>query len=879
MLSDLLERLRALVFRRRQERELDDEIRFHLEREAEERIRLGEAPDQARRAAALAFGGVEQQKEAVRDARGVRPLQDLAADLRYGVRALGRNPGFTAAAVAVLGLGLGAAAAVFTVVDAVLLSPLPYPDADRLVRINHQSSGNYWWGLSVVDVQAIRDQQRSLEAFGALQIAGAAMRAPSAGAASSGGGAPERIVSGRVMAGFFQALGVRPARGRLVEVADEDLSAPPVVVVSHALAERVLGGAEAAVGRALILDGVSHAVVGVLPPRVDRLAGWPASAWSAFQMRPPERRGPFGIRGFARLRPGVSLDEAARDLAGISERIFPLWASGFQDREARYVPTPLRDTIVDRSERQLWLFGAAVVLVLLIAVANVATLMLVRAAAREPELALRTALGATRLRLARLVITESLLLTVMAGAAGLGVAALALKLTGVVSPNLPRIEEVGLDARTAGFLLVTTLAAGLLVGLASVSRVMAARAAPSLRASLGVMRRWGARDALVVAEFALALPLLVGAGLLLNSFLRLGQQDPGFDPKGVVAVGLGLPSSRYPDSAAVLRFWRQALARLEAAPEIAGAGLATNIPPDAQGNTNNFTLVARPVPPGQAEPVSPWSTVSTGFFTALGIPLLEGRLFTDADTLGVPGVVVVSRSWAQHYFPRESAVGQLLISGGCISCPRTTVVGVVGDVHYQGLRGDADAVYSPLAQDDPRGAFLVIRTRAAPAETFRRLRAEVAALDSELPVAEITVADLLADALAEPGRIAGVLGAFAAAALLLAALGVFGLQSYVVRQRRREIGIRIALGAEPAAVTRMIVLRGLRYVLLGTLIGFGGVLVQLRWLRALLFGVEPGDPATLVGAGLVLFLAALLACWLPGRRAARIHPIEALSAE
>lgn len=867
-------RLRSLFRRRQVERELAEELRDHLERDAALRIRQGASPAEAERAARISLGGVEQQKEAVRDTRGLRPLENLASDIRYSLRALRRNPGFTTAAVLVLGLGLGASTAVFSVLDAVLLSELPYPDADRLVRIYQKNSPTNLWSLSVVDVQAITEQQKSFDAFGAARWSAASL---------SGAGTPEQVAIGRVSAGFFTALGVTAAEGRLLEPGDEAAGAPAVVVVSHALAERALGGAAGAVGRSVTFDGVSHTVVGVLPPKRDELAGVTAVAWPALQLTTPSRRGPFGLRGIARLKPGISVDAAARDLAGISERIFPLWASGFQDKTARLFPVPLRTTIIGTADRSVGFFAGAVALVLLIAIANVGTLMLVRTSAREQELSVRAALGAARPRLARLVATECLALGLLAGLAGLGIAAAGVSLVGALAPNLPRQAEVGLDARALGFLGLAALFSAFLVSISPLAQVLGRGTAASL---VPDARRAGTsrssnrtRAAFVIAEFALALPLLLGAGLLLKSFFRLQQVDPGFDPVGVGSVNVGLPVARYPNDTTRQLFWRRLLDRVEEVPGVTAAGLTTSLPPNNGGDVNNFDLVAHPVPQGTSQPVAPWVWVSNGFFEAMAIPLIDGRLFRAADSVSSPPVIVVSQAWAARYFPGEPVLGQQLHEGGCSSCPLTTVVGVVGDVHYLGLDTPAEGMYAPLAQGQIRASALVVRTSGAPERVFPAVRAQVAGLDSELPFAESLLLDRLQASLADPRRYTAVLSAFAGVAVLLAAVGIFGLMSYVVRQRRREIGVRIALGAQPQAVTRMIVAGGMRYALLGTAIGIGLAALQMRWLRALLFQVAPTDPVAVLGGAGVLLLAGFLACWLPGRRAARIRALEAISAE
>jgi putative ABC transport system permease protein len=870
-LSDVAERLRAVFFRSRQERELAEELEFHVQRETDERIRGGTAPELARQEARLALGGMEQTKEAVRDARGVRPLQELGADVRYALRGLRRNPGFAVTAVLVLGLGLGATTAVFSVMDSVLLAPLPYPEADRLIRVFEQNSPTNRWGLSTVDVTAIREQQTSFEAWGAAQRDEAAL---------SGAGRPERIVVGRVSAGYMKAIGIPVARGRPIETPDEAPGTPAVVVVSYALAERVLGGIERALGRSLNLDGISHQVIGVLPPGRDELGGLRAAAWPALRLRPPTFRGPFWLRGIGRLKPGVTLEGATRELAVVSVRLLDRWP--FPDRTARLTPVPLRVTIVGAASRQVALFAGAVALVLLLAITNVATLVLVRASAREPELALRITLGAGPGRLARLLVTENVLLTLAAGVLGLALAALGVRLAVTQLPDLPRIDTAALDWRATTFALSAALVSGLLVSLSPLAGLARARGGPLLgdarRTGLGP-RTNSVRSALVTAEFALALPLLAGAGLLLNSFLRLARVDPGFDPAGLVSVGVSLPEARYPGIPETQRFWGLAEQRLAEMPGVTAAGLATEIPPDLSGSNDNFNLVDHPVPPGQAEPTSPWYYVTAGYFHALGVPLLEGRLFTPFDTVTASPVVVVSRSWARRYFPNESATGRQLVQGGCYTCPRTNIIGVVDDIKNLGPAGAEEAVYGPVVQSNARSMQLVVRSGAAPGSTFAALRQALGGLDPEIPLAQTVLTERLRDSLADPKRWSAVLAAFAGVGMGLAALGVFGLMSYVVRQRRREIGVRLALGARPGSVTLLIISRGMRFALAGSGIGLIVTLAAGRKLRGLLFGVSPTDAGTIAAVTLILLAAGLVACWLPGRRAARIRPIEAIGAD
>lgn len=867
VLTDLVERIRALLFRRREDLELDEELRDHLARETEARIRKGVPPDRARREAALVLGSVEQYKDAVRDARGIRPLDELAADLRFAVRGLRRNPGFTATSILVLALGLGATTAVYSIMHSVVLADLPYPEPGRLVMVMQQNSPTSLWNISTADATAIRQMQQSFSAWGEVSRIDAAV---------SGAGAPVRMRVGRGSAGFFEALEVVPARGRSFTPADEAPDRPPVLLATWSLADRMLGGPDRAVGRALTIDGVSHTVIGVLPPDRNDLAGFRALAWVPLRLPPPVRRGPFWMRGIGRLKPGVSVEQAAADLARISAAILPQW-SDFRDSAAKLTPIPLRERIVGPAGRQVGIFAGAVALVLLLALTNVATLILVRASARRPEVALRVMLGAGRGRIARLLLTENLLLTLTAGLLGTFLAWGGIRLAMTELPALPRIEEAALDWRALVFVVTVALVSGLALSLSPLAALADGGRLGADPRRTGTGRGTNRLRALLVsAEFALALPLLAGAGLLLTSFVRLSRVDPGFDPERLIAAGVTLPRARYPDSLATERFWLQLEQQAASVPGVVAAGFVTDLPLENQGSTNNFNLVDRPVPLGGSEPASPWYAASPGYFAAMGIPVLEGRLFSPADT-AVP-VIVVSRTWAERYFPGSSPVGRELISGGCYDCPRTVILGVVGDIKNLGLAEESEAVYDLLNPQFTEAAHLVVRSTGGPA-VQQAIRETIARIDPELPLEEATLVDRLSNSLADPRRWTAVLAAFALTGLGLAALGIFGLMSYVVRQRRREIGVRLALGAAPAAVTRLVVRRGVGHAVAGSAAGLIITLALVRRLDPLLFGVNPADLRTLGLVSALLLAVAVVACWIPGRRAARIRPVEVMNAE
>lgn len=869
-------RCRALFRAGAVDRDLDEEMRQHLELEAEELVRTeGLSPDEARRRARISFGGVDRYAEAHRDVRGWRLLEELWQDIRYSVRGLRRTPAFTLSAVAVLALGIGSSTAMFGAIDAVLLTRLPYPHDDQLVRIYQQNSPTNRFAISTVDYQAVVAQQRSFSAVGAVTARSAAVSAAAA---------PVQMTTGRATAGFFQVLGVSVASGRDLRPDDERPGAPPVAVVGNGFAARTLGGPAAAIGRSIVVEGTSYTVVGVLPPGVTELAGLKTGIWTALQIVPPGRRGPFWLRLIARRRPRVTLEASGRDLAEISQRLYPLWASTFPDKVARLTPVSLRTTILGSAGQQLGIFSAAVLLVLMIAVANVASLMLVRVTGRWREVVLRATLGARRGRLVRMLVTESVVLTAAGALLGIGVGIGGLRFLAFIAPDLHGIDRARIGSSGALFAAVVALLTGILIASYPIV-LLAGQDSVALREgdrAVGAGRRLqGLRAAFVVAEFALALPLLAGAGLLLNSFLRLERVDPGIDPKGILTVGVQLPIVPYRGDSAISAYWTRALARVREIPSVASAGIATAVPPN-DGNVccNNFDLVDHPVMPGGAQPVSPWIDASADYFATLGIPLLEGRLFTPGDTAGAPSVVVVSRAWAAHYFPEGGAVGRRLHGGGCTGCPPTTVVGVVADVKYQGLGESSDAVYDPVSQGWPLSSYLFVRSRGAPAEAIAAVRAALRSADPDVPLDDIApMEDRFHAATADPRHVMALVGGFAGVAVVLAGIGIFGMLSYAVVTRRRELGVRMALGARAGSVVSMIVGQGVRQAAIGALIGLGLTVAGTRLLSATLYGVSATDPSTLVAVTAVLIGVAMLASWLAARRAAMVDPVEAMRAE
>ena len=858
-------RLRALVRARDIDREMTEEMRHHLALEAEEIARIdGVSPDEARRRALVRFGGVARYEEEHRDGRGIRWLEQTFGDLRHAARALRRSPGFTLAAVSVLALGIGSTTAVFSAVNAVLRNPVH----DDLAVIFHRGFPS----LSTVDFRAIEEQQRSFTAVGAVRRGEAAFQAR---------GEPERVRVGRATSGVFKALGIRPAAGRFIEPPDEPVGAERVAVVSHGLATRALGGPAAAVGQSINVDGIAHTVVGVMPPGGELLAN-SAEVWPALQLAVPTRRGPFGMLVVARLAPGATFESASRDVAGIADRIRPLWP-GWTDRSVTFAAVPIRTAALAGSERMLKIFSAAVALVLLIGVVNVASLMLVRAIGRSREVSLRAVLGASRAQLVRLFVTESALLSVLGAVAGIALAALGLRALIAMGPLMPGIAAATLDTRATLFAVALALVAGIVVGTSPVALLVGAgqgRLSSGDRAIGGGRGTRAIRSLFVVAQFALALPLLAISGLLLVSFVRLQRVDPGFDPSSMMTVRVSLPRGQYDTTTVIAAYWARALPRIREISGVRDVGLGSSMPPDDFGNSNdNFNLIDRPVAHGMSEPNAPWPSVDAGYFATLGVRLREGRMYVPADTGAAPAVLV-SRSWVRKHYPGESPVGKTLVRGGCTECPPSTIIGVVDDVRYSGLAGSLEAMYSPVTEQWPNTLFLYVRTASPPERLLGRIREALRSVDPSVPLDDAASMEArLYASVAQPRQWAMMLGTFAAAALALAAVGVFGMLSYMVSARRRELGVRMALGARPRTVVGLVIGSGLTHALVGSVIGVAAAVIGTRALTSMLYEVSPGDPMTLALATVTLLAVALVACWLPARRAAAIDPLEAIRHE
>jgi len=789
------------------------------------------------------------------------------ADVTIAAAALLRRPGYGLTVIATLALGLGTVTATFALIQSVLLNPLPFPDADRLVLVRQQNPGGQW-NTSVVDFQAIAGSSRTFEAVAAMR----------AGSALVGAGERAQWIDARwVTASFFDVLGTAPARGRAFRSGEDAPGAARGVVLGHAFAEREFAGVDP-LGRTLLIDGQAHTVVGVMPAGLEALPAVRADLWPVLQLATPERRGPFLLSTVARLRTDATLSAAAEDLDQLSRELFPLWRPGFSDETARLVPLPLHDVVVGNAGDFLWVAFGAVVVVLLIALVNIANLMLMRITERAQDLGVRAALGASRWQLARLLMGESALLTLLGALCGVALAWGLLQAYAALGPVLPRLAEVRLDWRVIGFAAALALACAVVLGLLPVVLGIVGDVAGGLQRARGTSAgrpRSLLRSGLVVLQFALALPLLLATSLLLDSLARLGRVDPGFDAENVLVARIRLPDDIAADDAARVAFWQRALPELQGLPGVAAVGLADQLPPNC-GCYNNFDIVGRPAAQGR-QPQAPWIPASAGLFDALRLRLIDGRRFESQDTADAPPVVLVSRAFAERHFPGEPAVGKQLYEGGNTEQP-VTIVGVVSDVKFDGLQGGDEAVYAPTSQGwGGASTYLVLRARTDSLGLVAPLRAALQRLDARLIPSEIdTLQQRLGSEFAGPRHWAVVIAGFAAAALVLAAVGVFGVLAFHIAQRQREFGICQALGADARRIAGMVLGRGLGCAALGLVLGSGIALLSSASLEALLFEVSSRDPGNWSIAAGTLLLVAALACWMPARRAMRISPAIAL---
>jgi len=873
-------RLGELFRRDRRERDLAAELESHLQLHIEDNLRAGMTAAQARREALMKLGGVEQTKENYREQRGVPLVETFLQDLRYAFRMLNKSPGFTIVAVLTLALGIGANTAIFSVVNGVLLKPLPYRQPDRLVSLFLHGRGLDRGVMGTADFLALNQRQKAFE-----QVA--AFSPSSIGFTLTGFGSPQMIPGTSVTSDFFSVLGAQPFMGRAFLPEEGRPGGNLSVVVSHHFWEQFLHADPAAVGGSIRLGSKSYTVIGVLP--LDFHFGSHNELWPILQLQPANQRPPYWLSTVGRLKPGISETQAAADASLIAKQVreqFPL------SDDTSTIVVPLKDLMVGDTSEALLILLVAVGFVLLIAIVNVANLHLSRSASRIREFAIRSALGAGRRRLISQLLTESLVLAVFGGLLGLAVAYGGVRAILALSPDvLPRMEEITVDGRVLAFTALIAVMTGIVFGLVPAMRSSGLPAGPSLReggrtATSGRSAR-RLHGVLVVAEFSLALVVLTGAGLLIRTLSQLQSVNPGFNSSHIVTALLTLPQARYANAPQVTSFYEQLLARVQNTPGVEAASMTMSLPPNLLELTNPFHIEGKPDAPGQPAPAVGEIPVGTDYFATLGIPLFRGRLFSDQDRSPGTHVLVINENMARRYFPDQDPVGARVQTGeydpkGELS----TIVGVVGNVKYEGLgEKDQPTMYVPYFDSGwcpwfAREMYVVVRSASAPQEVVSALQSAVLSLDNQLAIAHVRTMDqLLYESVAGSRFRAVLFGVFAALALALAMIGIYGVMAYAVSQRTHEIGIRMALGARRMNILRTILREGAGLALLGVAIGFVVALALSRTLAGLLFGVQATDPVTFGIVAALLLGVALAACYVPARRATRVDPMVALRHE
>jgi putative ABC transport system permease protein len=861
--------------------DLDAEFRSHFDEAIRDRIERGESPEQARANALREFGNVGLVKEVARETWGWGWLEAFGQDLRFGLRMLRKNPGFSLVAILTLALGIGANTAIFSVVNAVLLRSLPYRDPDQLVIISHYRTTVEIDGTSVADFLEWGDRANAFEQIAAYASDTADLK---------GAGEPERLIAGKVSADLFATLGAAPALGRAFMPTEYADRSEPVVILSDRLWRRRFGGDRQVIGRVLTMEGQSRTVIGIMPPGF-----WfpeEFDVWLPLVLNSDGQRRSL-VSVIARLRPGVTPEAARSDLSTVPGRQQNS-RNGFPDGQIRVIG--LGERLVGKLRLALSVLFGAVVFVLLIACANVANLLLARSAARQKEMAIRAAVGAGRQRLIRQILTESLLLSLAGGMAGLLAAKWGIKLLAALSPDgIARIQESNPSFFVNGRMLAFTCAVAALTGL--ITGIIPALHASKTDVNQVLKTQLGARcmqsgaqhtlPALMIAEIALALVLVIGAGLMINSYLRLLAVPKGFTPDGVLTLTLSPSLTRYPMGSTTRRaYFHDALDRVQKLPGVQSAGLVASLP--LTGPTRRLIGVpieGRPAYESGKEPVFDANFVSPDYFQTMGIQMRAGRPFSSQDSPEAPQVVIINETLARRFFPQENPIGRRLLW----PVPKT-IVGVAGDAYNRSLDGEVyPEIYVPSMQDPNFVRNLVVRAAINPnnsdglaglaglSNLAAAIRNQLRAVDSDEPVNRVvTMDERLLDSVGAGRFQALLLGLFAAVALVIATVGIYGVISYGISRRRHEIGIRMALGAQRRDVLRMVMWQGMRLTFAGVALGLAAALALTRVLRNLLFEVSATDPATFALVALLLIGVAFLACCIPARRAMKVDPLVAL---
>ncbi len=882
----LRDRLRALRQREDVLNDIDREMRLHVELQTEANIKAGMMPSEARAKAMRSFGNVNRAVDAGYDVKGGGLFETIAQDIRYGVRMLAKHKGFTSVAVITLALGIGANTAIFSVVNELLLRPLVYRDAERIVMLWEVTpEGRHQNTTSRANFRSWRDQNSSYQHIAAFSDQRFNL---------TGDGEPEELSVQFATPELFKVLGVDPILGRTFLTEDAEANKPPVAVLSFPLWQRRFGGQPSVIGQPITLNGIKFTIIGVMPASFQfhikhrSGTGRPAELWTVLPMPlgpGANERGRF-LSVVARLKDGVSPDQAAAELRTIAARLSDEAPEFNKNYSAEVLP--LREQFFGNVRRPLWLMLGAVAFVLFIACANVANLLLSLATSREKEIAVRTALGARRIRIVRQLLTESLLLALLGSALGLGFAWLGIKALMLISPrDLVSLQNVGLNVTVLLWTLGVSLLTGIIFGLAPALHISRLNLNDSLKqggkaesGQASGSRRL--RNALVVSEIALAVVLLASAGLLIKSFIRLEQVDRGFNTDNILTMVIRLPEARYREDAQLVTFFNQALERVRQLPNVRSAGMINFLPLyGGLGSNTGFKILGRPEPPPGQGPSTDVRVVDAGYFLSMGIPLVRGRNFTDGEQREARRVILINEALARRYFANEEPLGQRLDVGMFENPVITEIVGVVGNVRYDSLIDESPpAVYFPHPELAYPFMTLVVRTDGEPAALAPAVQREIRSLDPNQPVADVrTMNEVMAEWVSRSRFNTLLLGLFAALATLLSAVGIFGVMNYSVALRTKEIGLRLAVGAQPRQVLFLILKQGLALTVAGVVVGLAAALALTRLLAGLLFGVTAFDLPTFTTISLLLMIVSLLACYLPARRATRIDPLRALRYE
>lgn len=867
----LAARLRGLLQRKRLERDLDEEVRFHLEMQIEDNLQAGMNPDEARYAALRSFGGLEPMKETYRERRTFALVETTAQDFRHAARTLRKSPGYTVTALAVLALAIGANTAMFSVLNTVLLRPLPYRSPEQLAMLwIEDPARNFREGRAALwDVEQWRSQNQSFEDMATFDSVSTFL---------TGTDGVEEIEGASISANFLPLLGVRPTLGRGFSP-EEASQGQRLVLLSHRFWQARFGGSTDALGATLMLNGFPFRIIGILPSDF-QMARLGADVWEPHASSQSVRgREAWFVVG--RLRPGVTFEQAQSEMRAVARRLNDQFPAAEKNRTISVVPLTL-SIVGSQSRLGLWMLGGTVFCVFLIAAANVTSLSLARSVARAREMAVRAALGASAGRIVRHLLTEGVLLSAMAGLIGTVLAIAAIRLIRAFGPaNLPRLNEISLDLRVLGWALVISVLSGILVGLAPAMAALRRDLRPSSEeggrnVSGGAATR-RVRRALVVADFALAIVLLAGAGLLVRSWQIVSGVDPGFKPEGVLVMEISAPLAF--SIPAKQHFYHRVLETIQATPGVLDAGIIGEL--FIANNREQVVTVERDGGSVTERLQFVREEISAGFFKALGTPLLRGRFFSNGDGPDAPPVAIINETMARRSWPGHDAVGRRFKLGSLDSAdPWFTVVGVTADIRRQGPERDPfPQMFVPLAQSTPpRNVDLFIRTSPDnPRAVAGILRAAVHQVDKNAPVAEqATLAEQFATYLAQRRFQTTLLIGFSLVALLMAAVGIYGLIQYSIATRTQEIGIRMAIGAEAGEIFRMILGEGMKLSLVGLMLGLLGALSMGQAASSLLFGVTATDPLTFLAVSLLLIAVALSACYFPARRAMKIEPVVAL---